>query len=185
MPMLQVNLLAGYSDTLKKRLSMALTAVVGAITNAKPEAITIWINEFNSEDYSRGFENKQPGQGTEDPSILVKNYLNAMEQRQLATAQTYVSNEFVMTFPGSDELSSLEQLAEWSQSRYQFVKKKLKSVTVAYEMDGAQVFVMGTLTGKWLDGSIFENVRFIDRFEVQNDLLVRQDVWNDLAEAQR
>jgi phenylpyruvate tautomerase PptA (4-oxalocrotonate tautomerase family) len=185
MPMLQVNLLSGYSDALKGRLSKALTAVIGGITKAKPEAISIWINEFNSDDYSRGGENRQPGSGTEDPSVLVQNYLTAMEQRQLEIAQSYLSDNFVMTFPGSVEFSSLSQLVEWSRSRYRFVKKTLDSVTVAYEMEGTQVFVVGTLAGEWPDGSAFKNVRFIDRFEVRDDLLVRQDVWNDLAEIQR
>lgn len=185
MPMLQVNLLSGYNDALKTRLSKALTAVIGGITKAKPEAISIWINEFNSEDYTRGGETRRPGNGTEDPSVLVQNYLTAMEQRQLVTAQRYLSDDFVMTFPGSGELSSLDQLVEWSRSRYRFVKKTLHSVTVAYEMEGIQVFVMGTLAGEWPDGSAFENVRFIDRFEIRDDLLVRQDVWNDLAETRR
>jgi phenylpyruvate tautomerase PptA (4-oxalocrotonate tautomerase family) len=185
MPMLQVNLLSGYSDTLKGRLSKALTAVIGGITKAKPEAISIWINEFNSEDYTRGGETKKPGIGAKDPSMLAQNYLTAMEQRELETARSYLSDNFVMTFPGTAEFSSLEQLVEWSRSRYRFVKKTLDSVTVAYEMEGAQVFVVGTLAGEWPDGSAFENVRFIDKFEVRDDLLVRQDVWNDLAEIQR
>ncbi|MBU2954776.1 nuclear transport factor 2 family protein [Marinobacter sp. F3R08] len=185
MPMLQVNLLSGYSDALKGRLSKALTAVIGGITKAKPEAISVWINEFNSEDYSRGGEIRKPGSGTKDPSLLVQSYLTAMEQRQLDTAQSYLSDNFVMTFPGSAEFSSLNQLVEWSQSRYRFVQKTLDSVTVAYEMEAIQVFVIGTLAGELPDGSAFKNVRFIDRFEVRDDVLVRQDVWNDLAEIRR
>jgi len=185
MPMLQVNLLSGYNDALKGRLSKALTAVIGGITKAKPEAISIWINEFNSENYTRGGESRKPGIGARDPSMLAQNYLTAMEQRQLKTARSYLNDDFVMTFPGSVKFSSLDQLVEWSRSRYRFVKKTLDSVTVAYEMEGAIVFVTGTLGGEWPDGSAFENVRFIDRFEVRDDLLVRQDVWNDLAELQR
>jgi hypothetical protein len=37
----------------------------------------------------------------------------------------------------------------------------------------------------WNDGSAFEGIRFIDRFEVVNNLLTRQEVWNDVAEIQR
>lgn len=185
MPMLQVNLLSGYNDTLKERLSKALTAVIGGITKAKPEAISIWISEFDSEDYTRGGESRKPGSGSEDPSMLVKNYLAAMEQRELETARNYLSDKFVMTFPGNVEFSSLDQLVDWSGSRYRFVRKTLDSVTVAYELEGAQVFVAGTLAGERPDGSTFEKVRFIDQFEVRDDLLVRQNVWNDLAETQR
>lgn len=183
MPMLQVNLLSGYSGELKGRLSRALTAVIAGITRAKPEAISVWINEFDAENYSRGGENRQPGTGNEDPASIVRSYLVAMEQRELDTAQSYLSDDFVMTFPGSGELTSLRQLVDWSRSRYRFVKKTLSSVTVAYEMDKVQVFVLGTLAGEWPDGNVFDNIRFIDRFEMRNGLLVRQDVWNDLANA--
>lgn len=184
MPMLQVNLLSGYSGELKGRLSRALTAVIAGITRAKPEAISVWIHEVNADSYSRGGEHRQPGNGTEDPAALVRNYLTAMERRDLDTAQAYLSDDFVMTFPGSGELTALKQLVEWSRSRYRFVKKTMASVTVAYEMNKVQVFVQGTLAGEWPDGTVFDNVRFIDRFEIRNDLLVRQDVWNDLANAQ-
>jgi hypothetical protein len=33
----------------------------------------------------------------------------------------------------------------------------------------------------WLDGSAFEGVRFLDRFDVRDGRIQRQDVWNDLA----
>ncbi len=44
------------------------------------------------------------------------------------------------------------------------------------------VYCTGTLEGQWLDGSAFAGIRFIDRFEVEAGRIVRQDVWNDLAE---
>jgi hypothetical protein len=37
----------------------------------------------------------------------------------------------------------------------------------------------------WLNGEAFEGIRFIDRFVVQGEQLLEQDVWNDLAESQR
>jgi hypothetical protein len=38
------------------------------------------------------------------------------------------------------------------------------------------------LQGTWLQGAPFEGIRFIDRMEVRDGLITRQDVWNDLAE---
>ncbi|WP_372987151.1 nuclear transport factor 2 family protein [Marinobacter sp.] len=183
MPMLQVNLLTGYNSELKGRLSRALTAVVACITRAKPEAISVWIHEVDSDAYSRGGQARQPGPGAADPEALVRDYLMAMEQRELDKARRHLSEDFVMTFPGSGTLTSLSQLVEWSKGRYRFVKKTLAAVNVAYEMDQTVVFVHGTLHGEWPDGASFDDVRFIDRFEVRDDLLVRQDVWNDLANA--
>ena len=45
------------------------------------------------------------------------------------------------------------------------------------------VYARGTLNGAWLDGSPFNGIRFIDRFEVRAGKITRQEVWNDLAEA--
>jgi hypothetical protein len=38
------------------------------------------------------------------------------------------------------------------------------------------------LAGQALDGSPFDGVRFIDRFALNDGLIVSQMVWNDLAE---
>jgi len=185
MPMLQVSLLSGYSNELKERMTQALTAAIAGITRANPGAISIWIHEFDSSNYSRGGMARQPSTGAADPTSLVHDYLMAMEQRDLEKARKFLDENFVMTFPGSGELTSLNQVVEWSKGRYQFVKKTLESTNVAYEMDKIVVFVNGTLYGEWPDGTPFEGIRFIDRFEIFNDRLVRQDVWNDLATAQR
>ncbi len=39
------------------------------------------------------------------------------------------------------------------------------------------------LAGEWPDGTPFDGIRFIDRFELADGKLARQEVWNDLAEA--
>ena len=44
------------------------------------------------------------------------------------------------------------------------------------------VYCAGRLNGVWPNGTAFDNIRFIDRFEVVAGQLMRQDVWNDLAE---
>lgn len=185
MPMLQINLLSGYNGALKQRLTKALTAVIAGFTRAKPEAISIWIHEVQSDNYSRGGQARQPGAGASDPVLLVHDYLMAMEQRELDKAQSFLDEEFVMTFPGSGDLTSLGQLVEWSRGRYRFVTKTLTSTNVAYELDKVVVFVNGTLSGEWPDGTAFDGIRFIDRFEICDDRLLRQDVWNDLATAQQ
>ena len=50
------------------------------------------------------------------------------------------------------------------------------------DCDTCVVHCHGTLSGEWPDGEAFAGIRFIDRFEVQGELLHRQDVWNDLGE---
>ncbi|BES69568.1 hypothetical protein RE428_05860 [Marinobacter nanhaiticus D15-8W] len=181
MPMLQVNLLSGYSGELKMRLMRALTAVIRGTTRAKPEAITVWLNEVDPSAYSRGGLSRQPGPEARDPEALVHDYLEAMQKRDLRSAHECLADDFVMTFPGSGQLSSLRQLVDWAKDRYRYVDKTITSTNVSYEMNKVVVFVSGTLSGEWPDGERFDGVRFIDRFEIVHDRLVRQDVWNDLA----
>ncbi|MGB1034547.1 MAG: 4-oxalocrotonate tautomerase, partial [Primorskyibacter sp.] len=44
------------------------------------------------------------------------------------------------------------------------------------------VYCRGTLSGEWPDGTAFDAIRFIDRFEIVGDKITKQDVWNDIAE---
>ncbi|HLV77310.1 MAG TPA: nuclear transport factor 2 family protein [Marinobacter sp.] len=165
MPMLQLNLPPGYNNELKQQLANAVTAAVAEVTGTEPGTVCI------------------TAEGP-DPAQMVTDFLMTMERRELDHARNYLADEFVMTFPGSGELTSLEQLVEWGKGRYRFVKKTIASVDVAPRVDGPLVIVHGTLSGEWPDGRAFSGVRFIDRFEVRNNQLVRQDVWNDLANAQ-
>lgn len=183
MPMLQVNLLKGYSPEIKRRLMRALTGVVRGITQARPDAITVWVHEVGSDQYSRGGEPRQPGDGAPDAAAVVGDFLAAMEARDLEKAETYLAADFVMSFPGSGELQSLAQLVDWARGRYRYVRKTIIATDVAYGMDTTVVTTHGTLAGEWPDGRAFSGIRFIDRFELQAGLLVRQDVWNDLANA--
>ncbi len=125
--------------------------------------------------------------------IVVRNYLAAMEARDLEKAKTFLSPGFTMVFPGGHEFRTPEELIVWAKSRYQQVAKEyeaFESVAVvaaegetAENIDGETiVYCRGTLFGQWLDGSSFAGIRFIDRFTVSGDQIISQVVWNDLAE---
>ncbi|WP_342747231.1 nuclear transport factor 2 family protein [Oceaniglobus roseus] len=111
-------------------------------------------------------------------AALVRRYLDAMEARDLATAKGFLAEGFTMRFPGTAPMTTLEELVAWSKPRYRFVRKTYDG------FDDARVVVYcyGTLSGEWPDGTAFEGIRFIDRFEVAEGKLQRQDVWNDIAE---
>jgi hypothetical protein len=54
------------------------------------------------------------------------------------------------------------------------------------DLAAARAFLaFGTLYGEWPDGSAFEGIRFIDRFEVRGGKLTDHKVWNDLGEELR
>ncbi len=90
-----------------------------------------------------------------------------------------------MKFPGGASFRRLEELVDWAKDRYQRVGKRVERMDVAGTAEGDIVFCQGTLAGVWPDGTPFEGIRFADWFLIRNGRIVRQDVWNDLAEARR
>ena len=118
----------------------------------------------------------------QNAATLVKGFLNAMEDRDLILAKSFLSNNFKSVFPGNKVFSSLEDLTIWSKKRYQWIRKnydhfdKLKTDTTII------IYCYGTLYGEWLNGGTFSEIRFIDRFTIKDDKILGQLVWNDLSE---
>ena len=115
-------------------------------------------------------------------TALVRDYLAAMEARDLPRAQAMLTADFAMEFPGPVRMTSLAELIAWARPRYRFARKTYERFDEAPTDDGTIVYCFGTLAGEWLDGTPFANIRFIDRFTVRNGLLADQKVWNDMAE---
>ncbi len=113
---------------------------------------------------------------------IVQDYLAAMEARDLDTALGFLSDGFRMTFPGGETFTRPDQLMDWAKSRYRSVGKTYSGFDEIPSPDGAVVYCFGTLHGTWLDGTAFEGIRFIDRFEVKDGKLTDQQVWNDMGE---
>ena len=114
---------------------------------------------------------------------VARGYLDAMEARDLVRAQNFVSPQAVFVFPGGVERQDLAAIVAGSATRYQFVGKHVEGCDAAEAADGGvNVYVRGTLHGRWRDGTAFDGIRFIDRLEIRGGLIVRQDVWNDAGE---
>jgi 4-oxalocrotonate tautomerase family enzyme len=182
MPIVEAHILEGYSPDDKKRLASALTDAIRLVVPAPDEAITVMLHEHAPENYARGGTARQPAPALPDPAALVRAYLDAMEARDLDRAQAMLGPGFSMTFPGTGPMTALAELVDWAKGRYRFVTKTYEAFE-AFHADGAAVvYARGTLSGEWPDGTAFSGIRFIDRFALQGGLIVRQDVWNDIAE---
>lgn len=116
---------------------------------------------------------------TDPAAETLTRFLRLMEARDLAAASALLAPGFRMVFPGGVEMERLEELVAWSRERYRWVRKTFDRI----ESTGEAVWVSGKLAGEWLDGRAFEGIRYVDRFELKDGLIVRQDVWNDMGEA--
>jgi len=122
---------------------------------------------------------------TSSATQTVRDYLDAMESRDLEGAKGYLAEGFTMTFPGDAVFSTLDELIAWAKPRYRSIAKKYERFDQTGSDGDDAVYCFGTLYGEWPDGTPFEGIRFIDRFTVKGDKLVDQRVWNDLAEVRQ
>ena len=182
MPIVEIHLLEGYDAETKRRLGAGLTDAVRFVVPAGPEAITVMMHEMKAEEYYRGGQPRTPAPPLSDPADLVRAYLNLMEARDIAAAEAMLGDGFQMVFPGAAPMTSLQQLIDWAAPRYRHVKKTYEGFDAMQGAEAAVVYARGTLSGEWPDGGAFGGIRFIDRFEVAAGKIIRQDVWNDIAE---
>ncbi|MEM7498411.1 MAG: tautomerase family protein [Pseudomonadota bacterium] len=182
MPVIELHLIAGYDDDAKARLGRGLTDAVRQVVPAPPEAITVMMTEHAPADWMRGGERRAPAPALPDPETLVRGFLAAMEARDLETARRCIADGFEMRFPGAAPMHRLEELVAWAAPRYRFVRKTIEATETAITGGATAVWIHGTLSGEWPDGTAFEGIRFVDRFLLEGGLIARQDVWNDIAE---
>ncbi len=180
MPVISITLLPGYSTEAEHKLVARVALAARSVIAAPAAGTTVFVNHANT--YQRdGRVISAGGPERVDASALVRCFLDRMQQRDLTAAAKLLAPEFQMRFPGGAPMHRLEQLVERSRAQYRSVAKTYEGFDESWTGDGAVVYCFGSLHGEWLDGSAFDGIRFIDRFEVSNGLISRQDVWNDLA----
>lgn len=118
-----------------------------------------------------------------DPAAIVRAFLAATERRDTAAAAALVAPQVSFSFPGRPTTTDLATVMAATGSRYRRVGKAIEGVDVYGDVAQATVFVRGTLAGVFADGRDFAGIRFIDRFELVDGLIVSQQVWNDTGEA--
>lgn len=183
MPVIRVTLIEGYDEAVRDRLLEGYSAVTRTVLEAVPDGITAVIEEVKASNYRRGNQRKSPKAPPPPPEQIVRDYLAAMECRDLAAAKAFLAPNFAMVFPGGARFTKLEDLIEWAKPRYQRVGKVYERFDTVPGMNDAVVYCYGVLEGIWPDGTAFAGVRFIDRFTIRGGLLVGQMVWNDLDAA--
>ena len=185
MPMIECTLIKGYDKDTRQLLAERMTDAASATIGAHPDLVIVTVKEVDGENYMRGRINRNPAPAPTHPEEIVKRFLNAMEQRNLEEAKTYLGEGFEMVFPGGKKLNELDALVDWAKSRYQKIGKRFDGFDTALNGRDAVVTCFGTLHGIWPDGTSFEDIRFMDRFTISGEKITNQMVWNDLAEAQR
>lgn len=181
MPVVSITLLPGYSPQAHERLLDRTARTVRSVIAASDAGTTVFIHEAAS--YQRdGRRFSQGGPELPEASALVRQFLERMQVRDLEAARQLLAPGFAMHFPGAAAMREFSELLDWAKGRYSRIGKQFERFEECWGQDRTVVYCTGTLEGIWLNGTPFSGIRFIDRFEVAGGLILRQDVWNDLAE---
>lgn len=183
MPVIAITLLPGYDRDTEARLVERVALAARSVVAAPAAGTTAFVTHAAT--YLRdGRVFGGGGQPLPEAGTLVRGFLSHMQERQLEAARALLAPGFVMQFPGAEPMTELEQLLPWAQRRYRRVAKVYEGIDQCWGDGFTVVYCRGTLQGEWLDGTAFQGIRFIDRFEVADGRIRRQDVWNDLAQVQ-
>ena len=182
MPMIECTLIKGYDQPTRQLVAERLTDAACATIGAHPDLVIVTINEVDGENYMRGRTNKTPATAPVQPDRIIRQFLDAMEQRDLVVASGFLDNDFEMVYPGNKRFQQLDELVAWAKTRYKSVQKTYEGFDSSFQGSSTTVTCFGTLSGTWLDGMPFESIRFIDRFTLENGKIKSQSVWNDLGE---
>ena len=181
MPVISITLLPGYSAEAEERLVGRVALAARSVIAAAAAGTTVFVNHAHT--YQRdGRVFSKGGPECANASELVRHFLALMQARELPAASALLAPDFVMHFPGHTAMHTLGELVSWAQGRYASVAKDYERFDESWGDGVTVVYCSGSLRGVWLDGSSFEGVRFIDRFEIADGKIRRQDVWNDLAD---
>ena len=182
MPLIECTLIKGYESQVRKRLAERVTDAACSSIGAASDFVTVTIKEVDPDNYMRGRTSRVPASAPTPAEDIVRGFLAAMEARDLDAAKSHLSDDFTMTFPGNARFAELEELVVWARQRYRSVSKSYEGFDTAFHGTRSTVFCFGTLSGSLLDGTRFSDIRFIDRFELEDETIVSQMVWNDMAE---
>ncbi|MHB9287896.1 nuclear transport factor 2 family protein [Halobacteriales archaeon Cl-PHB] len=116
----------------------------------------------------------------DSPRDVAEEFFDRMEDDERRdTIGNLFADDAVITFPGIrfEGPDAPANLLEWAGPRYEWAAKEFDRWT---ETDDTVVSI-GTLYGVDNDGERFDDVRYVDVYEVEDGLIQRLDVWNDLA----
>jgi ketosteroid isomerase-like protein len=113
---------------------------------------------------------------------IAREFMDAIERSDLAAATALLAPGFMLRAPGGAVFRELAEFAQFGRSRYLELRKTDRQFDASEAAAGVVVYAHGVLAGRWLDGSEFRDLRYVDRFLVRDARIVELQVLNELGE---
>lgn len=113
------------------------------------------------------------------PRAIVEDFFDRMADDDRRRTVTELSGPNpTITLPGASFTgeNAFEEFLDYLDPRYEWATKEFDR----WIESGSTVVSIGTLSGVDNRGNAFEEIRYVDIYEVVNGRIVRLDIWNDL-----
>ncbi|MFC6837873.1 nuclear transport factor 2 family protein [Halomarina ordinaria] len=115
-----------------------------------------------------------------NPRAVVEELFDRMADEECReTVGELFAEDAVIQFPGErfEGADAAEEMLTWLDAQYEWARKEFDRWIVT----GSDVVCLGTLYGIDSGGQSFEDVRYVDVYEVVDARIERMDIYNDLA----
>ena len=114
------------------------------------------------------------------PRAIVEEFFDRMEDdTERQTVGELFDEETTITLPGVTfrGKDAADEMLEWLEPRYEWAAKEFEH----WVETNQYVISQGSLYGVDNDGNEFAEVRYVDIYRVEDGLIQRVDIYNDLA----
>jgi hypothetical protein len=113
---------------------------------------------------------------------LVRQWFDAVNLGQSSLAIGLMASPVAISISGGHRFSKLEDFMVFASKRYSSVSKQVDAFEACEAAGGVAIYARGRMSGSWQDGTTFEDVRWCDRFLVEQGLITDLQTWSDIAE---
>lgn len=182
MPIIEILLFKGQSSEAKTRLINAVTDAFRMVIPAPPASITVMLRELERENYMRGGASRRRSEALPEPRGVVMAYLAALQATDFDAVRAVLTEDCTFRMPGGQVFDSPEDMAAWARPRTRSFDYSLLGMETAPGDTGPVVYMRGSMSGIWPDGTPFDDVSMVTRFVFMGARIRTIQVWHDLAE---
>jgi hypothetical protein len=113
---------------------------------------------------------------------VVEQFIKGVNERNGDAVRAFASPRIQMTFPGRIVMHSVEEFFDWLAGRSPRSVYEYDVIDVIELQDRTVAYASGRVAGMTASGVEFANVRVMDKFVIQDGLVVVKEAWSDMAD---
>ena len=115
----------------------------------------------------------------------IDQFIQAVNASDAEAAQRCLAPGARLVFPGPVVFERVADFLALSAPRYQWVRYTYGAMELAHTEGPTVVYAQGSVAGVFANGTPFDEVRYIDRFEIRDGLVLSKEVWSDMGDRLR